>query len=85
MRLSLDTEPDVERRLVEAWRGMSPATKAAAIAGLTRAACAMTYAGVRARHPDASPHEQFLRVACIMLGPELVWRVYPGASTLVEK
>ncbi len=85
MRIFLDTEPGIERRVVEAWRAMPPATKAATVTGLTRAACALTSAGIRQRYPDASDIEHFLRVACIMLGPELASRVYPGVGALVEK
>jgi len=84
-RLSLDTPPDVERRQIEAWRQMSAADKAALVTGLTRAAFAMTAAGVRQRHPDASPREQFLRVAVIVLGPELARLAYPDAAQVISK
>ena len=79
-RLSLDTSPDIERRQVDAWRQMSAAEKAATVTGLTRAAYAMTAAGVRQRYPDASPREHFLRVAVIVLGPELARLAYPDAA-----
>jgi hypothetical protein len=82
--LSLDTSPDIERRQIESWRQMSAAEKAAMITGLTRAAYAMTFAGVRHRYPDASPREHFLRVAIIALGRDLVCRAYPGAAELVS-
>jgi hypothetical protein len=75
--LSLDTSPEVEHRQIERWRDMSPAEKAALVTGLTRAAYEMALAGVRHRHPDASPHEQFLRLAVITLGPDLAARAYP--------
>jgi hypothetical protein len=81
--LSLDTPLDVERRQVEAWRRMTDVEKAEIITGLTQAAYAMTWAGVRARHPEASPREQFLRVAFITLGPVLAREVYPDARGLV--
>lgn len=81
--LSLDTSPEIERRQVESWRQMSAAQKAAVVTGLTRAAYAMTFAGVRRRHPDALPREQFLRVAVIVLGPDLARRAYPDAAELV--
>lgn len=82
--LNLDTEPEIERRQVQAWRSMSASQKAALITGLTRAAYAMTWAGVRHRHPDASLREQFLRVAVIVLGPDLAARAYPEAARLVS-
>ena len=81
--LSLDTSPDIERRQVESWRQMSAAQKAAIVTGLTRAAYAMTFAGVRQRHPDASSREQFLRVAVIVLGPDLARLAYPDAARVI--
>jgi len=78
--LTLDTSSEIERRQIDAWREMSPAEKAAMVTGLTRAAFAMTAAGVRQRYPDASPREQFLRVAVIVLGPELACKAYPDAA-----
>ena len=62
---------------------MSAAQKAALVSGLTRAACEMTWAGVRHRHPDASPREQFLRVAIIVLGSDLAVRAYPDAAAVL--
>ena len=81
-RLSLDTSPDIEQRQVDAWRRMSPAEKAALVTGLTRAAYTMVWAGVRSRHPDASPREQFLRLAIVVLGPDLATAAYPDAAEL---
>jgi hypothetical protein len=63
---------------------MSAAEKAATVTGLTRAAFAMTAAGVRQRYPDASPREQFLRVAIIVLGRELACKAYPDAAQVVS-
>jgi hypothetical protein len=81
---SLDTSPEIDRRQIEAWRQMSAAEKAATVTGLTRAACALTEAGVRARYPDASPRERFLRMAIIVLGPELACKAYPDAAQVVS-
>jgi hypothetical protein len=83
--LSLDTSPDIEDRQVESWRRMSAADKAATVTGLTQAACAMTWAGARYRHPGASPRELFLRVALIVLGPELACLAYPDAAGLISR
>jgi hypothetical protein len=83
--LSLDTSPDIERRQVESWRQMSAAQKAALVTGLTRAAYAMTSAGVRHRHPGASPREHFLRVAIVVLGPELARLAYPEAAEVISR
>jgi hypothetical protein len=83
--LSLDTSREVERRQVEGWRRMSPADKAAVVTGLTRTVYALTRAGVRHRHPEASPRERFLRVALITLGPALAVAAYPDAARLVSR
>lgn len=56
---------------------MSAAGKAALVTGLTSAAYTMAMAGVRQRHPEASPREQFLRLAIVTLGPDLASRAYP--------
>ena len=79
--LSLDTSPEVERLQIEGWRRMSAAEKAALVCGLTQAACDLALAGVRHRYPDASPREQFLRLAVVMLGPDLARKVYPEIVT----
>jgi len=83
--LSPDTSPDVESRQIEAWRQMSAADKAAVVTGLTQAVFDLARAGVRHRHPDASPHEQFLRLAVVTLGPELAGRVYPEVLALTHE
>jgi len=81
--LAADTSLEVERLQIEAWRRMTPAEKAATIAGLTQAAYALTRAGVRHRHPDASPREVFLRMAILTLGAELACAAYPDAVPFV--
>jgi len=81
--LSQDTPLDIERRQIEGWRRMSASEKAAMIAGLTRAAVELAAAGVRARHPDASPREQFLRRAIVLLGPDLARKAYPDVQRLL--
>jgi hypothetical protein len=81
MPSSLDTAPDIERMQIERWRQMPAAEKAAMVSGLTQAVYDLALAGVRHRHPDASPHEQFLRLAVITLGPDLARRAYPEIAT----
>ena len=75
--LSLDTSAVIERLQIERWRHMSAAEKAAIVSGLTQAVYDLALAGVRHRYPDASPREQFLRLAIVTLGPDLAPRAYP--------
>ncbi len=83
--LNLDTSPEVERAQIDAWRRMSVAEKAALVSGLSRAAYTMTWAGVRQRYPEASPREQFLRVAFVVLGEELARLAYPDAAEVISR
>ena len=80
--LSLDTSPEIERLQIEGWRRMSPAQKAATVTGLTQMVFDLARAGIRQRHPDASPREQRLRLAIITLGPELARQVFPEVAAL---
>ena len=80
-----DTSPDIERRQVDAWRQMSAAQKAEMVTGLTRASYSMTFAGVRQRHPDESPRQHFLRVAIIVLGPDLARLAYPDVAEVITR
>ena len=83
--LSPDTSPDVERLQIEGWRRMAPVQKAALVSGLTAAVFDVALAGVRARHPDASPREQRLRLALVTLGPDLARRAFPEVDSLDEQ
>ncbi len=80
--LAADTSPAIEERQLDAWRRMSATEKAALVTGLTQAVFELGLAGVRQRHPDASPREQFLRLALINLGPDLATRAFPEISHL---
>lgn len=42
----------------------------------------LALAGVRSRFPNAEPHEQLLRLAVVMLGPELAVAAYPEIAAL---
>lgn len=80
--LTSDTSLEIEARQIETWREMSPAQKAQLIASLSRAARELALAGVRHRHPNASPREQFLRLAVVTLGPDLARAAYPEIAVL---
>jgi hypothetical protein len=80
--LSLDTTPQIEQRQIESWRRMLPAQKLNVALAMSAAVRQLALAGVRRRYPDASPREQFLRLAIITLGDELARRAYPEIGTL---
>ncbi len=80
--LALDTPAEVERLQIERWRQMSPADKAAIVTGLTQAAHDLALAGIRHRFPDATAREHFLRLAVLVLGPELAHKAYPESAAL---
>lgn len=80
--LSRDTSPDVEQRLVERWRAMSPEQKLRTVCDMSETVRQLALAGVRQRHPAAAPREQFLRLAILRLGRDLAVRVYPDAADL---
>lgn len=83
--LSMDTSADVERRQIDAWRRMSPAQKAAIVTGLTQAAYDLARVGIAQRYPDASPREQFLRLAIVTLGADLAGAAYPEITDLDDQ
>ena len=80
--LARDTTLEAERMQVDAWRTMSPADKAALVGHATRATLDLAMAGIRHRHPAASPRECFLRLATLTLGRTLACSVYPDAAEL---
>ncbi len=82
MTLSADTSSEIERLQIERWRQMSAAQKGAIVSGLTQAVYDLARAGVTHRYPTASPREQFLRLAIVMLGPDLARTVYTEIALL---
>jgi hypothetical protein len=69
---------------------MSPPEKAALVSGLTQTVYNLALAGIRQRHPDASPGEQSLRIAILTLGEDLArrawgqWRARPGMMSTID-
>jgi len=80
--LAEDTSPEIEQMQIEAWRRMTPQQKADIVTDLTRTALTLTKSGIRDRFPNASPHEQRLRLALILLGRELAGKIFPDLDTL---
>lgn len=80
--LSADTSPEIERVQIEQWRQMSAEEKAAIVSGLTQVVYELALAGVRHRHPAASPREQFLRLAILTLGADVASKAYPEIALM---
>ena len=81
-RLGADTDSESERHQIDCWRVMAPTEKFCSVAELNAAVDTMALAGIRLRHPDASPREQFLRLACLKLGRDLALQAYPEVAQL---
>ena len=79
-----DTSPETERVLFAMLRDMPPWRKLEMVAQLNQTARDLALAGLRERHPDATPEELRRRLADIILGPELASRAY-GPFTEAEK
>lgn len=71
-----DTTSDADAVRFRILASMSPAEKAARVVELTRAACTLALAGLRARHPPADERELLLRLAVLHLGADTVSRAY---------
>ena len=80
--LGLDTSPEAERELIGRWREMSAAEKLGIALSLSASVRQLALAGIRQRHPGASPRELFLHFAILTLGRELAVAAYPDAAAL---
>ena len=76
MRSPDDTPADVRHRLIEGWRVMSPARKAALVDAWSRDCRALAMAGLRDRHPSATETELLRRLGVLLYG-ETVMRELP--------
>lgn len=61
---------------------MTAERKLAASLQMSRTVRDLALAGVRSRFPNASPREQTLRLAVVVLGAELALAAYPEVSSL---
>jgi hypothetical protein len=73
---SPDTSYEAEQVQFEILRRMGPEGRAALMQSLNRAVLRLARAGIRARHPDASEREIFLRMAALRLDRDMMIRVY---------
>jgi hypothetical protein len=71
-----DTDPRVMEVWTELLRRKTPGERIAIAFELSEFAIRMSESGVRARYPDASEREVFLRAAALRLPRELMLRAY---------
>jgi len=75
--LARDTPPDVEERILEGYRRMSPAEKIQRVVELNRAVETMAAARVREQYgPDLSDRELRLRLAALRLDRRTMIEVF---------
>ncbi|MGE0431557.1 MAG: hypothetical protein AB7K09_08855 [Planctomycetota bacterium] len=71
-----DTPLHVEHILLDLYRRMTPAQRAAKMLAMCRAAGELAAAGVRRQYPDASEEELRLRTAARWLPADLMRKAY---------
>ena len=74
--LSSDTDPEAERIQMEIYRRMPRWRKIELVVEANETARQLALAGLRARHPEASPEEIQRRLFGLLLGEELATEVY---------
>jgi hypothetical protein len=74
--LSSDTNPKMEALQIQLWRQASPTRKMDMLAQLNASARTLALAGLRLRHPQASEAELHRRLAGLLLGEEVAYKVY---------
>ena len=73
---SPDTDPKIEKLLIEAYRRMPVWQKLAIVGDLNEAVQAVAMADIRRRYPDASEHECRMRLASRWIDAELMRKAY---------
>ena len=71
-----DTHPDIEKRLIEGYRKMSPAQKLQRVCELNQFLETLARADVRRRHPQADEREVRLRVASRRIPADLMRKAF---------
>ncbi len=75
-----DTDPKIEKMQIEILRRMPAWKKLAVMEGLNETVRALAVAGIKQRHPAASPAQIQRELAELTLGPELARKVYAHAK-----
>jgi len=74
--LSPDTRPKAERVQIELLRQAPAWRKLELVGQMNLTLRTLALAGLRQRHPDATPEELRRRLADLLLGPDLAAQVY---------
>jgi hypothetical protein len=74
--LSSDTHPKMEALQIELWKQASPTRKMQMLAQLNNSARTLALAGLRSRYPQASEIELRRRLASLLLGEQVAWKIY---------
>jgi hypothetical protein len=80
---SEDTDYEIERRLIDAYRRMPSWEKARRVGEMVQALDQLALAGIGARHPHAGERERQLRRAALRLDREVMVRAF-GWDPLVH-
>jgi hypothetical protein len=78
--LYTDTDPKMEMLQIQLWRQASPTQKMNMLAQLNAAAQIIALTGLRSRYPQASEAELRRKLADLLLGKELAYKVYGDFS-----
>lgn len=71
-----DTHPKMEALQIQLWRQANPTRKMEMLAQLNQLARTLALTGLRARYPQADEAELRFRLAELLLGNDLAYRVY---------
>ncbi|NJN55252.1 MAG: hypothetical protein HC804_11110 [Anaerolineae bacterium] len=74
--LYADTHPEIEALQIQLWRQASPTRKMNMVAQLNASARLLALTGLRTQYPHASEAELRFKLAGLLLGEELVHKVY---------
>jgi hypothetical protein len=69
-----DTRPEIEERMLQLYRGMTPQQKASRLCDLIRTSRLLSAARIRRDHPELSDRDVDVRVAALVYGRDLVRR-----------
>lgn len=82
MELETDTTPQARAVLTDKLRSMTAAEKLDLALAMSRTVRDLAVAGIRQRHPQASPREVLLRLAVVQHGRSLAMAAYPEIADL---